>query len=238
MGWPNDRFLPDDSFDALLSGTWDGLELVELMMDAEEKLGIAIPESGTSDRTKMRLGEVVDYLLALSRQWGKLRFASGKMPEKTFCASADVFWQMRWLLRESCPEKVPSFRLETPFRELLPPHKSRELANFVSRRFSVPEAFRLRVLGVTPVGWTWFVLSIAGPVAVTWNEGAMEGFYYALLITIPLLGILRLMSWYCWPRRVVTVADLVKWILLHRKWDADSARAEQVATRFAVSSNR
>ncbi|MCW3097797.1 MAG: hypothetical protein JWL77_3415 [Chthonomonadaceae bacterium] len=62
--WRNDHFLPGDPFDIVFLMPWDDLEIVEVIMECEDHLGIEIKNEDALAWSGTMLGNVVDTLLA------------------------------------------------------------------------------------------------------------------------------------------------------------------------------
>jgi acyl carrier protein len=59
--WPNERFLPDDPVEIVFLMPWDDLEIVEVVMQLEEELGISI-EDDEAETWGGTLGDFVERL--------------------------------------------------------------------------------------------------------------------------------------------------------------------------------
>ncbi len=69
--WPNARFIPADPVDVALLMPWDDLNIVEIVMDLEERLHFEIHDSIPEGWPGRCLRNVVESLVHLARNEGR-----------------------------------------------------------------------------------------------------------------------------------------------------------------------
>jgi hypothetical protein len=62
--WPNDRFIPDDPIDVVLDDPWGDLDMVDVLLDCEQELGIHVLRgSGGDFEHSTTMGDLVRELM-------------------------------------------------------------------------------------------------------------------------------------------------------------------------------
>lgn len=229
FGWPNDYFIPEDSFWVMMFPPRDDLCSVEMIMDIEDRLEKSLTEREVVHFGDMKFGQVVDFLLKIAGR-DPVPLDGPDALEAQPCASASVFWQLRGFAFEHAGIARQDFRPKTPLRDAFRRNVAADITRFVARRFGVRQPARRRFLPYLPVFWSWLVLFASMAAAIRLWAGSLF-WYWIFLAPLP-LGIIvaRLSSWR-WQRRLVTVADLVRWILRERQRQRDRVRPSIEAGR-------
>ena len=66
IGWPNDRFIPADPFRVVMWSFYDGLEMVEIIMDIEDKYLIKLGDQVLEPMWKQDLAAFVNLVVELA----------------------------------------------------------------------------------------------------------------------------------------------------------------------------
>ena len=164
--------------------------------------------------SEMSLGEGVDFLLRLEESSSPL---SGRAtPEESVCPSAAVFWDVRAYVHEHFAIKRKRIRPNALLKDVFKRKCGKCLDSFLSKRFGVRRAVRRRVFGFLPLSWTGFV--VYGLLAVaTYRFLPRIFWWYVLLAPIVMAVVLCRLIAPGWPRSLITVGDLVNWVIRERR---------------------
>ncbi len=219
VGWTSDYFIPDDPFDLLLWGGGYDLQDVEVIMDIERHFVINIPENHNEMIGQFTLGQLVDYLIANAACPGAWPRSGEDSLENKSCPGFAAFVDIRKFIWEHCHTEDNSLQPSTNVRGLLDNRDIILLKDYICERFGVKPIVRKRFLAILPPFKTWLILNILVAIVIRLSLPSLE-WQYLLPLMLPVLFVLGVfvgqLSPLTWHREIITVGDLIKWILKQR----------------------
>ena len=211
--WPNDHFLPEDSFWVMLFPPEDDLCGVEAMMDIEDYVGISISEADAEDlRDDLRRGG----RFSANRQQTPHSNCWSRSPGEALVSERGHILESQGIRDRNSGDRPPQGAATSTVATFFHEPQTVNLANYVAARFKVRPVLKQRLFGFLPFFWTWLALFALPAQAL--RLFASPFFWWDILIApMPLAILLGRLARKTMPWRLTTVSDLVNWILSQRR---------------------
>jgi len=226
IGWRVDYFIPEDPFDLLCWGGWFDLAEVEVIIDIEEVFSMRASDEEWSAVFDKTFSEVVDFVIRRAPEHATAPCAAlwpsrgAHALEAMRCPTGAVFRDLRGFLRDGLGLTVKEIRPSSRLARVVPQDRMGRLEAYIRDRFGVEKTDGEAAPAFPGSIFPFAALSIG--IAMVLCVGS---FFIGLPrlgawapLVAPLLSFIilnRVRSW-VFVRRVHTVGDLAKWILVRR----------------------
>jgi hypothetical protein len=219
VGWSSDNFIPDDPFDLLCWGGFYDLQEVEVIVEIERLFVIDVGDDQFDVIWKLTLGQLVDYLLANAACPVPWSTTGADSLEERPCPSYAAFVDIEKFVQKHCRPREQEFRPSSGIRSFFDDKGLTLLSDYVCERFGVKQIAHRRFLSVLPPFRTWLVLSVCVAMAIKYFLPTLE-WHNIVILMLPVscaIGVfIGRSSPLTWRSRIVTVRDLIMWILRQR----------------------